>query len=330
MELRRCACHGTDDRGGHRAGVGASRPLGQRRAVLADDRQRVPRRSPGSRRTGVLRPRPCRLVADHPLTDARATDADGIMGRWGLSRDPSYPRPEVPAECALSIVVATWFAQALYALLELLRKQPGGLPGRQSDHPSRDFKMLASQLEALDPSIDVVVRCSTSAGFARRSAYLGEVLAQMYHLATSSVCVVDGYIVPVSVLSHPPTLTIVQMWHALGAIKQFGLQSVGRPADARLGRLGDEDAPQLRHRAVRQPCVGSRVPRRSESSPRRCCRWACHESTTSSPRRRPWRTAARPSRCSACFTDPPTRGCRQDRRALRRRFARTPKGRTPM
>ncbi len=52
----------------------------------------------------------------------------------------------------------------------------------------------------------------------------------MYHLATSMVCVVDGYIVPVSVLSHRPTLTVVQMWHALGAIKQFGLQSVGRPS----------------------------------------------------------------------------------------------------
>ena len=130
------------------------------------------------------------------------------------------------------IVVATWFAQALYALLKLLpQRRKVVFLSRQSDHPSRDFKMLASQLEALDPSIDVVVRCKfIHPGFAHRAAYLGEVLAQMYHLATSSVCVVDGYIVPVSVLSHRPTLTIVQMWHALGAIKQFGLQSVGRPS----------------------------------------------------------------------------------------------------
>ena len=58
------------------------------------------------------------------------------------------------------IVVATWFAQALYALLKLLpQRRKVVFLSRQSDHPSRDFKMLASQLEALDPSIDVVVRC---------------------------------------------------------------------------------------------------------------------------------------------------------------------------
>jgi CDP-ribitol ribitolphosphotransferase len=51
----------------------------------------------------------------------------------------------------------------------------------------------------------------------------------MYHLATSRVCVVDGYIVPVSILSHNDRLFVVQMWHALGAIKQFGYQSLGRP-----------------------------------------------------------------------------------------------------
>jgi len=130
------------------------------------------------------------------------------------------------------IVLATWFAQALYALLKVLpQRRKVVFLSRQSDRPSRDFAMLASELERIDPPIEVVVRCKfIHPGFLHRVAYLGEVLAQMYHLATASVCVVDGYIVPVSILSHRRSLTVIQMWHALGAIKQFGLQSVGRPS----------------------------------------------------------------------------------------------------
>jgi CDP-ribitol ribitolphosphotransferase len=101
---------------------------------------------------------------------------------------------------------------------------------RQSDTPSRDFTMLADEIRELDPSIGVVTRCrmvpSNPVG---RLAYGAEALAQMYHLATSRVCVIDGYIMPVSVLDHRDSLTVIQMWHALGAIKRFGHQAIDRP-----------------------------------------------------------------------------------------------------
>jgi len=128
-------------------------------------------------------------------------------------------------------VSAIWLAQALYALMKLLpRRHKVVMLSRQSDRPSVDFTMLSEELTRADSSLEVVVRCRfIEPGIGARIAYVGEVLAQMYHLATASACVVDGYIVPVSVLTHRGDLRIVQMWHALGAIKKFGLQAVGLP-----------------------------------------------------------------------------------------------------
>lgn len=121
-------------------------------------------------------------------------------------------------------------AQGLYLLLRLRRRRRKVVfLSRQANRPSRDFRMLADELRRRDPSLEVVLRCRfVPQSLWGRIAYVGEVFAQMWHLATASVCVVDGYIVPVSLLDHGPGLTVIQMWHALGAIKRFGLQSIGR------------------------------------------------------------------------------------------------------
>lgn len=50
---------------------------------------------------------------------------------------------------------------------------------------------------------------------------------QMYYVSKSKVVIVDGYNIPVSVLKHKKDTTIIQMWHALAAIKKFGYQSIG-------------------------------------------------------------------------------------------------------
>lgn len=128
------------------------------------------------------------------------------------------------------ISTAILAAQGLYRLLRLapVRRKVVFL-SRQADRPSRDFRMLSDEIRRADPTVEVVVRCRfIPSGIGGRLLYAGEVLAQMWHLATASVCVVDGYIVPVSVLDHRRELTVIQMWHALGAVKRFGLQSVGR------------------------------------------------------------------------------------------------------
>lgn len=129
------------------------------------------------------------------------------------------------------ISIAIHVARLIHALLRLLpRRNKVVMLSRQANEPSKDFALLAEELQRRAPSLEVVVRChfihkSTLARF----IYLSEVLVQMYHLATARVCIVDGYIVPLSILDHQDDLFVVQLWHALGGIKQFGYQSVGQP-----------------------------------------------------------------------------------------------------
>lgn len=128
--------------------------------------------------------------------------------------------------------LAIALAQTLYSafLFFLPARHKVVMLSRQSNRPSRDFTMLAAELRRRDPRLEVVIRCRFIEGsLAARALYISDVIEQMYHLATARVCIVDGYIVPVSVLSHRPELTIIQMWHALGAIKHFGYQSLDRP-----------------------------------------------------------------------------------------------------
>ena len=49
----------------------------------------------------------------------------------------------------------------------------------------------------------------------------------MKQIASSKVIIIDGYNIVVSVLKHKKNTKIIQLWHALGAIKKFGYQSIG-------------------------------------------------------------------------------------------------------
>jgi CDP-ribitol ribitolphosphotransferase len=130
------------------------------------------------------------------------------------------------------IAVATGVARALYAVIKAVvpERHKVVFLSRQSDGPSRDFLLLAAELERRDPELEVVMRCRTLGdSFGARVASAFATVGQMYHLASARVCVVDGYVIPVSLLNHRPGLFVIQMWHALGAIKKFGYQVVGKP-----------------------------------------------------------------------------------------------------
>jgi CDP-ribitol ribitolphosphotransferase / teichoic acid ribitol-phosphate polymerase len=131
----------------------------------------------------------------------------------------------------LLIAAATCVARALYAVLKAVVpvRHKVVFLSRQSDAPSRDFVLLADALLEQDPGLEIVMSCRmVGAGPAARIAAAFATVPQMYHLATAEACVVDGYVIPVSLLQHRRGLFVVQMWHALGAIKKFGYQTVGR------------------------------------------------------------------------------------------------------
>lgn len=98
---------------------------------------------------------------------------------------------------------------------------------RQSNKVNDDFKLLGGALQ--ERGFEVVYLCKTLDGginssFATKISYGFHMFSQMYHLATSKVCILDGYSPVVSVLKHKKSLKIVQIWHSIGKLKKFGKQ----------------------------------------------------------------------------------------------------------
>lgn len=96
---------------------------------------------------------------------------------------------------------------------------------RQSNMLSLDFRMIQEELLKKDKNIKIVT-LSKKMKDGIEIKYYFYILKQMYHLATSKVCVIDSYVIPVSILKHKKSLKIIQIWHAMGAVKKFGYQSL--------------------------------------------------------------------------------------------------------
>jgi CDP-glycerol glycerophosphotransferase (TagB/SpsB family) len=125
------------------------------------------------------------------------------------------------------IIIFNFHLAMVYKLLKLLKtKDRVVFMSRQTDKPSLDFKMLIEELEK--DNIDVIILCRRMKKTLKDNiSYYFHLYKQMYYLATSKVCIIDAYIPTVSILNHKKELKVIQIWHALGAIKKFGLQSIG-------------------------------------------------------------------------------------------------------
>lgn len=109
---------------------------------------------------------------------------------------------------------------------------------RQTDKPSLDFRMLKKEIENIDYDIKIVfVTKKMKKNLKDGITSLRSMFTQMYHLATSKVCVTDGYNIPISVLNHKKQLKVFQIWHSLGAIKKFGYQSLDTPKKKKIAKI---------------------------------------------------------------------------------------------
>lgn len=102
---------------------------------------------------------------------------------------------------------------------------------RQSNNISADFRLLGDELKSKH-NLEVVYLCRTLDGGVNSTiftkiSYGLHMFTQMYHLATSKVCVLDSYSPVVSILKHKKSLKIVQIWHSIGKLKKFGWQIIG-------------------------------------------------------------------------------------------------------
>lgn len=99
---------------------------------------------------------------------------------------------------------------------------------RQSDEKSEDMMLLQKEFESIAPEIKLVFLCKKLENdLGSRICYGLHIFRQMYHIATSKVVILDSYCISVSVLKQRESLKVIQMWHALGALKKFGLSIVG-------------------------------------------------------------------------------------------------------
>jgi len=131
------------------------------------------------------------------------------------------------------IVIGKVGLKIIYFFLKLLPVQNKILfLSRQSNNPTLDFKILKEAIENKNKEVKIVMICKRLEGEKdikkNISVFAKDLLKSMYHLATSKVCAIDSYSIPVSILKHKKRLTIIQLWHAMGKIKQSGYQTVGK------------------------------------------------------------------------------------------------------
>ena len=117
----------------------------------------------------------------------------------------------------------------VYFLLKLLptNNKKVLLMSRQTKTPSIDFLLVNEDIKKRYPKYKVVIlNKMIESGIKRKLVYYFHIYKQMYHLATSKVCLIDTYIIPVSVLTHKKNLTIIQLCHGIGNLKKFGYQTL--------------------------------------------------------------------------------------------------------
>ena len=92
---------------------------------------------------------------------------------------------------------------------------------------SLDFDLLEEQIHLLSPHTQVKRACKQAKGVLALGVLT---IRQLWLIASSKAVVVDGYVPALSLLEGRRTPPSVQIWHALGAIKKFGYQSLDTEA----------------------------------------------------------------------------------------------------
>ncbi len=125
---------------------------------------------------------------------------------------------------SIFIEIAIWAMNVFYFFVKLFpTKNKVVLISREKSTPSLDFLLLERKIKNIDDSIEVVMLCRRlEKDWLSRIKYIFHMIRQMYHIATSKVVVLDTYCITVSCLKHKKSLTVIQMWHAMGSFKKFG------------------------------------------------------------------------------------------------------------
>ena len=125
--------------------------------------------------------------------------------------------------------VAVIILKAIYIpFIPIKMKNKIVILSRQSDRPTVDIRLLKREFDERGIENIVLTRKfkKTVSGGIKYSLHM---VRQMYHISTSKLLILDGHCILASILYKKKGQKIVQIWHALGAVKKFGYQSVGKP-----------------------------------------------------------------------------------------------------
>ncbi|MEO8272524.1 MAG: CDP-glycerol glycerophosphotransferase family protein [Chloroflexota bacterium] len=90
-------------------------------------------------------------------------------------------------------------------------------------HLEGNLAFIDAEIRRTRPGLEVVTLLEPySYGLRGKLAYLARLVRGLYFLRTSSLFVVDNAYLPVHVAPHRRGTTVVQVWHAVGALKRFG------------------------------------------------------------------------------------------------------------
>ena len=102
---------------------------------------------------------------------------------------------------------------------------------RQSNFENLDFRLIREEMEKSHPEYrNVVLTKKIEDGIISKIGYIFEIFKQMYHISTSKIVILDTYCITACTLKHKKETKIIQVWHALGAIKKFGYQAINKPS----------------------------------------------------------------------------------------------------
>ncbi len=118
----------------------------------------------------------------------------------------------------------------LYAPMKMRKTQNKILYlSRQSDEKSQDMILLEGEISRRNPTVKQIFRLRRLKDESAVSlSYIFSIIGDMWEMSSAKVVITDTYSIPVSCLSHKKDLQIIQIWHAMGAVKKFSLQAAGK------------------------------------------------------------------------------------------------------
>ena len=128
----------------------------------------------------------------------------------------------------LEYLLASAFLRAARFFFSRLRIRPDRVVLATARVPTLDGNLLHihAALRRLHPEIEPVLLLEPySYGLLGKLGYLVRLVRGMYYLQTARLFIVDNAYLPIHVAPHRPGTTVVQVWHAAGALKRFGVDT---------------------------------------------------------------------------------------------------------